>query len=185
LNIKSPTRTRETLSKWIAEKRYTTFVTLTFNPNKKSGNGTSMSLLPGGMKSATKTLKDWDACLNRNAIGPKWLTKKGYQRLVGIAFAENIATNFHWHIVCTPPIPKLSYCDSLYTREKDDNLTEENMSTEEFAQLVDVRWREKCYNGTTKTVPIHDHHRLADYITKQCYRRENYDGFVTLGPRLS
>ncbi len=138
-----------------------------------------MSLLSGGIKTATKSLMDWDAQLNRQVIGPKWLTKRSHRRLVGKAFVENLDTNVHWHIVCTPPIPRQP------DRPIPSSAAEELMAHEEFSQIAHATWLNLCYNGDTEIVPISDHRGIAEYITKQCYRGENYEGFVPLGPRLS
>lgn len=148
---------------WLENLGFTHFVTLAFNPNKLRTGGTGRTLLPGGSQRAVQRLREWDACVNRRALGRRW-SKKVDERMRAAAFLEHPRTNTHWHLLVLPPVvPEPSG----------------------FVHLMEAEWRKLEPNGTVQIEPIYDSKQLSRYVTKELGDPECWERFELLGPRIS
>ncbi len=79
-------RMREELREKLREYDFTHFITLASNHQ------------PLGYPRMRRLLKEWDARINRDLIGPRW-TKRPDERILWFAFPEKLEVNPHWHLV--------------------------------------------------------------------------------------
>lgn len=77
---------REAWVSWLSEMEFNWFATITFNPSSQ------MSL-----KSGYKRLSKLIGHVDRAIVGKKYLRQPN-KRLFGVAVAENVSSNFHYHM---------------------------------------------------------------------------------------
>ncbi|MDP2120674.1 MAG: hypothetical protein Q8K28_12285 [Hoeflea sp.] len=148
-----PPRSREEISGWLQQQRFTHFITLTtHNP----------SITIARMR---ERLKQFDARLNRALYGPKWASHKD-QLIWFFAFIESPETNPHWHLLLT--LDHTPVADKLI----DTTLLEEH--------IRDV-WLRLAPAGTVDVKEIHGKidGLLTDYVGKQLVHVPQYSSFVT------
>ncbi|WP_448203983.1 hypothetical protein [Azospirillum sp. sgz302134] len=80
---------RAELTRWLAMRRFSFFVTLAFN---------DPSVTPA---KANERLLKWNALLDRDLLGPRWRNKPD-ERPLCLFFLESFTTNPHWHGLVSP-----------------------------------------------------------------------------------
>ena len=141
-------REREAVRVWLSDRRFTHFVTLMLNCPY------------AGRDHVKHRLRDWDARMNREIVGPKWL-RRSDRRMQWIAFPEKLEANPHWHL-CLEVLP-----------EQETKLGARGG----LARLVDRVWLDLVPSGTTDTKAWRDDGALR-YATKQLDDPRNYEMFV-------
>ncbi|HCX66246.1 hypothetical protein [Parvibaculum sp.] len=163
MRVKVGEAERRSMAGWLETRGFTHFVTLAFNPNKLGMVGTGHTLLLGGSQRAVRRLQEWDARVNRRALGRRW-SKKVDERMRAAAFLEHPRTNTHWHLLALPPVvPEPSG----------------------FVHFMEAEWRKLEPNGTVQIEPIYDSKQLSRYVTKELGDPECWEHFELLGPRIS
>ena len=142
-------KNREAMRDWLSERPFTHMITL--QPNRQF-----MSC-----RFNEARLQQRGAGMNREILGPKWL-KHTERRLGWIAFAENLDTNPHWHLLLELTVEQ-----------------EARLSTGRFGLKAAVHrhWVWLVPGGTTDTQPIFDS-GAARYCTKQLHQNKTIQIFT-------
>lgn len=142
---------QQTFRGWIKSRQqhYTHFITL-------ASNNPMLRL-----DAANRLLREWDARMNREIVGPKW-TKRPDERCCWIACLEGQASSLHWHILFRPawdlPENQVKRFDDKYPFGMEG--------------LVADTWHDICKSGSTKTLLIESDGAIR-YTTKLMHRIEN------------
>ncbi|MEC8628925.1 MAG: hypothetical protein VXY73_02445 [Pseudomonadota bacterium] len=114
-------------------------------------------------------LKQWDAQVNRQINGPKWV-KRPDERLVWFAFLEKPDVNPHWHLM-------VSVDRFIETPARQDR-------TDRFPEIAEKHWMDLAPKGSfdCKTVVSS---AINDYVTKQLHDEACFDNFTIFSQFLS
>ena len=134
---------------WLATRPITHMITL--QPNRSF---CSLDFL-------VQRLQCWDARMNRELLGPKWLAQTE-RRLGWIAFPENLDTTPHWHVLLQ------------LTEEQESRFLTRRFGLE---AAVDFCWYKLVPGGSTDTQPV-TNNGAARYCTKRLHLPENYERYT-------
>lgn len=138
---------RQAIRTWLDEQfTFTHFITLASNSNDVS------------LDVMKDRLKGWDARVNRELYGPKWL--KHYDELLWFfAFLEKPDVNPHWHLLC-----RFTDADKLAR----------------FTPVAGMKWSKMLPMGTVDVQQITEKHsRVVDYVVKRVGGEIEYRNFIT------
>ncbi|MAY63163.1 MAG: hypothetical protein CML29_13220 [Rhizobiales bacterium] len=141
------------VTNFLTKHRFTHFVTLTTHDPMLSNEG---------MRSR---LKQWDARVNRQLVGPKWSRHKDEVTFF-FAFLESPHVNPHWHLL-------LRLDDSPLTSKPTDILT--------LSTCFTSAWKRLSPAGTVDLQEIYSvaDKKLVNYVGKQLGSMAQYSAFVT------
>ncbi len=137
---------REVLRKFINRYRFNTAITLNF------GYAYFDSIT---IESMLKTLKAWDAAINRKLLGRNW-SKTPERHIEYFALIEKPDTHPHFHIAAFIPEHEVKY----FKRQG-------NIAWTKLRSTDESEW-------STKIVDIYDQEGWIHYITKHC----TYDSWI-------
>lgn len=148
-----PRRLQRAVTELLSEHRFTHYVTLTTH---------DPSLSDEGMRGR---LRQWDAQVNRELVGPKWSRHKD-ELTFFFAFLESSRVNPHWHLL-------LRVDDSPLTSKRTDILT--------LSTCFTCAWKEISPAGTVDVQEIYSmaDKILVNYVGKQLGNMAQYSAFVT------
>lgn len=149
-------READAMRDWLAEMRFDYFVTLASNDPMASN------------QKMRKNLSLWDARLNREFLGKRWLQKPD-ERLNWIAFLESPGYNPHWHLLIQLlPGQADEFREKLYGKGW--------VCGPEWQ--FELKWRQLVSSGTCDVQRIETEFVKA-YVTKKVHDPENWGEFVT------
>ncbi len=143
-------RLRKALREKLLDYDFTHFITLASN---------HQVLTEGRMRSL---LKEWDARVNRDLIGPKW-TKRPDERLLWLAFPEKMDVNPHWHMVA-----QIDPAIDTATRAA---------RTTRLSQTAEKLWLGLLPQGSFDCQGV-ESPDVIRYITKMSARERSFDSFI-------
>ncbi len=114
-------------------------------------------------EAARKALKGWHARVDKVLLGGSWSRKARAERTQFVAFVEHLESNLHWHLLL-----RLG----------------EGADEQRFEQVAEGCWLRLVKSGSLDVEKIDtsaDRARVANYVTKDLWRREARDGFVLSG----
>ncbi len=149
---------RSTMARFLASLDYDYFVTLTTNLDDVTDD---LARIDRRINTMRKSLRDWEARVDRVLLGPKWLKKKQEHGIFAAYTAENISTNIHAHLLLKVRCPH---------------------DPTELARLVELSWTAIWPYGTAATDPIDRIEGLTVYVTKQINTPKNWEAFDFIGP---
>lgn len=107
-------------------------------------------------------LKEWDARVNREINGPKWV-KRSDERLVWFAFPEKMDVNPHWHLI----VQVDPHIENATRAERTDRLPE----------IGHMHWLSLVRQGSFDCQSV-ESPRVIEYITKMSAEESHFEKFV-------
>lgn len=130
---------RRQLVQFLMTRPVTHFITLATN---------HQSFSPTKMR---KLLQDWDARVNRQLVGTKWIQRHD-ERLLFIAFLEQAKFNPHWHLLVEADPVACRGCREMHWQN--------------LGIIADASWKRLVPSGTTDTQVVANGN-LMTYVTKE------------------
>lgn len=143
-------RMRRELRNKLLDYDFTHFITLASNHQ------------PLGYSRMRDLLKAWDARVNREINGPKWV-KRPDERLVWFAFPEKLDVNPHWHMIVQ--------VDPLIENAA------RAASTERLPEIGHMHWLSLLRQGTFDCQGI-ESPKVIQYVTKMSAEKTHFEKFV-------
>lgn len=107
-------------------------------------------------------LKEWDARVKLELIGPKWV-KRPDERLVWFAFPEKLGVNPHWHLI----VQVDPHIENVARAER----------TELLSEIGQLHWLRLVRQGSFDCQSV-DSPRVIQYITKMSAGETHFEKFV-------
>jgi hypothetical protein len=145
-------RMRCAVSNWLDRWKLTHFATLATNDPMVSNDG------------ARRLIRDWDAQMNREQLGPKWV-KRPDERMFNFYFLEKPGVNPHWHAL----IMVGGFDDEILTRRQ-----------EILTQQTEFIWKGLKSSGSVDIQPVYHQDGVSNYVAKALGHEVSYSCFVTL-----
>lgn len=108
---------------------------------------------------ARTVLKRFHRNVDYKFYGSSFSSADRSKRTFFFAFPENLNSNFHYHLLLTPPTGK----------------------TERFIEVAEPIWKKLCPSGNLKIDFIRteeDRRKISFYSTKDCFIEQNFEHFI-------
>ena len=162
-----PPEGREELSKWLnTDFAFTHFITLA--TNQASRELKTRHRIAGQDSSFRETklrhlLRQWDARVNRQLNGPKWLAHAD-DAIWFFAFLEKPETNPHWHLLF-----RINFFTTILPHAK----------LEQLKTAATAHWQRLVPSGKVSVKEINaGHDRVTDYVAKELGYEVQYQSWT-------
>jgi len=167
-----PKRTRppdeiSALKEWLdTEFKFTHFITLATNDSRvalRTRNKLASKDSQLKNERLRDLLREWDARVNRELNGPKWLQHKE-ELTFWFAFFEKPVSNPHWHLLF-----RIDFFDHLLPDPRLDRLT----------VVATAHWQKLVPSGSVSVKQITARsERVTDYVAKELGHNVQYESYI-------
>jgi hypothetical protein len=167
LPSRRPPEEREKLREWLnTDFAFTHFITLATNQTSKELKTRNRIAGHDSWFRYTKLrdlLRQWDARVNRELNGPKWLAHAD-DAIWYFAFLEKPEANPHWHLLF-----RINFFTTILPHPKLDCLT----------IAATAHWQRLVPSGTVSVKEINARHdRVTDYVAKELGHEVQYESWI-------
>lgn len=109
-----------------------------------------------GLSGFKNMLREFHGRVDKELLGSKFHKKTGSERTNFICTVEHLNSNLHGHLLLSPAKNLVS----------------------DFKTVSKYVWWKLCRKGEINIKEVYDLKTVSDYMTKECYKEENYNNFI-------